>query len=131
MNLKKQTELKINEYEGYSKNNKSKILTAINEINYGKMGIGLAGLSVCIPYMFPSISLEQIIATLPNISNNLLSLGLMGISGITACGCMDILAEMLNNKKLDINKENDNKEDSFILNSNKQLLEYSISKDEI
>ena len=138
MKFKKQSNLKINEYS--KRDNESKILKSLNEIDYGKMVIGLGSLSVCIPYMFPSISTNQILSLIPTISSNIISLGLMSIGGISTYNLIDILSKSLKDKELETQKyevkdtvketnTNTNTND-LILNLNKQLLECSIGKDE-
>ena len=138
MNLKKQSNFKINEYS--NKDNQSKILKLLNEIDYGKMVIGLSGLSVCLPHIFPSISVNQILSLIPSISNNAISLGLMGLGGISAYTVLDIITETLKDKNLETQKhttkeikENTIREvntNDLVVNLNKQLLECSVSKDE-
>ena len=140
MKFKKQSNLKINEYS--KRDNESKILKSLNEIDYGKMVIGLGGLSVCIPYMFPSISTNQILSLIPTISSNIISLGLMSIGGISTYNLIDILSKSLKDKELETQKyevkdtvkanvkETNTNTNDLILNLNKQLLECSIDKDE-
>lgn len=132
MNLKKQSELKINECNNFSKKNESKMLKILNNMNYGKMGIGLGGLSVCIPYIFPSIPVNQIMPFISNIPSAMLHTSLMGIAGISAYSFIEILAKMLKDKKIEFNKDATSEVDvnDLITSMNKQLLECSISRDE-
>lgn len=135
MNLKKQSELKINKCNNCSRNNesiKSEILKILNDMDYGKMVIGLGGLSVCIPYIFPSIPVNQIMPFISNIPSAMLHTSLMGIAGISAYSFIEILVETLKDKKIEFNKDTTSEVDvnDLITNMNKQLLECSISKDE-
>lgn len=132
MNLKKQSELKINECKNFNKKNESKILDTLNDIDYGKMAITLGGLSVCIPYIFPSIPVNQIMPFISNIPSAMLHTSLMGIAGISAYSFIEILVETLKDKKIEFNKDTTSEVNvnDLITNMNKQLLECSISKDE-
>lgn len=106
MNTKKQSNLKINECS--KKDNQSKILKLLNEIDCGKMVLALSGFSICAPTLFPSISnisVNELISLIPTISHNLTSIGIVGLTSVSSYLFIDNVSEILKDINLGTKKE--------------------------